>query len=254
MTHLEICNALFADKPKLDIKRQLLLPRIISKFKRENRFPAWHYEEYIHQESRNRFLISFYAASRQNAEDPLTDLIAFMEADGERVVIRWGTWPYRFPETTDCIATRTIAFYSRHFFERYRERIWPNVNISYNELLCRYFSRNRVTIPIKMNESIQRKYQEYGEEALYSFKVADGICYIRSWSEGDITTVGSRNSSFISVVAYITFVDRETMTANQNDAIKDAEKEYLNGYYQSLLQDEMAERARKWLYNNNLNQ
>lgn len=43
-------------------------------------------------------------------------------------------------------------------------------------------------------------------------------------------------------------------TANQNDAIKDAEKEYLNGYYQSLLQDEMAERARKWLYKNNLNQ
>lgn len=250
MTHLEICDALFADKPKLDFKREQLRPRIVKLFKKDNRFPAWHYEEYVHQASRNRYLIWFYAASRHGADNPDTGFIAFLEAAGEKVVIRWGTWGYRLPETTEYIATRTIAFYSHHFFNRYRERIWQDTDISFYELLCRYFSRNQQTIPVKMNEDIKRGYQEHGEEALYSFKVTDGICYIRSWCEGDITTVGSRQSDYISVVAYITFVDCDTMTDGQNAAIKEAEQEYIKGYYRSLCHDEIAEKNRQFLYNN----
>ena len=250
MSHLEICDALFADKPKLDLKREQLRPRVVKFFKKENHFPAWHYEEYVHQASRNRYLIWFYAVSRQNADNPDTGFIAFLESEGEKVVIRWGTWGYRLPKTTEYIATRTIAFYSHHFFDRYRERIWPDANISFYELLCRYFSRNQRTIPVKMNEDIKHGYQEHGEDALYSFKVTDGICYIRSWNEGDITTVGSRQSNFISVVAYITFVDRDTMTDGQNAAIKEAEQEYLKGYYRSLYRDKIAENSRQILFNN----
>lgn len=237
MTNLEICDALFADKSKLNIKREQLRPRIVKLFKKRDIFPAWHYEEYIHQESHNRFLITFYAATRQNVENPDTGFIAFLDVGGERVVIKWGTWMYRRSGSNEQIATRTIAYYRRHFFDRYRERIWSNADIPYYELLCRFFSRNRVTIPIEMNEDIKRGYLDYGDYALFSFKVSDGICYIRSWNEGDIKTVSRRDSNFISVVEYVTFVDHETMTDKQNHAIDKAAQEYMDCYYRSLFQD-----------------
>lgn len=101
-----------------------------------------------------------------------------------------------------------------------------------------------------MNEDIQRKYQDYGDDALYSFKVTEGICYIRSWSEGDEATIGSPQNDFISVVAYITFVDRETMTDLQNVAIEEAEREYLNGYYRSLFHDVVAKKAHQLFQRN----
>lgn len=113
--------------------------------------------------------------------------------------------------------------------------------MSYNELLCRYFSRNIATIPLELNEDIQRNYKDYGELAKYAFQVPDGTCFIRHWNEGDETTVGQKDSDFISVVLYYTFVSGGMMTETQNKAIFKEGTRYIRDYYKSLFEDVMKE-------------
>ena len=241
MSNLEICDALFADRPKLQIKANSLIPKIAKQFKKERKFPAWKWEEYTHQQSHNRYLICFYAATSAQADKPDVKFLAFMEEGRQRIVVQWGCWLYHKPGSLDDIATRYIGFFSGHFFSRYRERIWKNVDISFNELLCRYFSRNIVTIPIELNEDINRNYKEYGELAKYAFKVPDGTCFIRHWNEGDETTIGQKDSDFISVVLYYTFVNGGMMTETQNKAILKEGRRYIREYYKSLFEDAMKE-------------
>ena len=241
MSHLEICDALFADRPKLQIRAKALIPKMAKQFKKERKFPAWKWAEYTHQQSHNRYQICFYAPTLAHADNPDVKYLAFLEEDHQRIVVQWGCWMYRKHGSMDAIATRYIGYFSGHFFSRYRERIWKNVDMSFNELLCRYFSRNIATIPLELNEDIQRNYKEYGELAKYAFQVPDGTCFIRHWNEGDEATVGEKDSNFISVVLYYTFVNGGMMTDAQNEAIFREGTRYIRSYYKSLFEDAMKE-------------
>ena len=198
-----------------------------------------HPEAYINtkllRQYREHYYKSFLKDNRGNYD------VAFLEEDHQRIVVQWGCWMYRKHGSIDAIATRYIGYFSGHFFSRYRERIWKNVDISFNELLCRYFSRNIATIPLELNEDIQRNYKEYGELAKYAFQVPDGTCFIRHWNEGDETTVGQKDSDFISVVLYYTFVNGGMMTETQNKAILKEGTRYIRDYYKSLFEDVMKE-------------
>ena len=202
MSHKEICDALFSDLPKLKIRTNTLIPKMAKQFKKEGKFPAWKWSEYTHQESCNRYQICFYAPTPAYAEHPVVDYVAFLEEDRQRIVVQWGCWMYRKHGSLDAIATRYVGYFSGHFFSRYRERIWKDTKMSFNELICRYFSRNIATIPLELNEDIQRNYKEYGELAQYAFQVPDGTCFIRHWNEGDETTIGEKDCDFVSVVLY----------------------------------------------------
>lgn len=241
MSHKEICDALFSDLPKLKIRTNTLVPKIAKQFKKEGKFPAWKWSEYTHQESRNRYQICFYAPTPAHAEHPIVDYVAFLEEDRQRIVVQWGCWMYRKHGSLDAIATRYVGYFSGHFFSRYRERIWKDANITFNELICRYFSRNVATIPLELNENIQRNYKEYGELAKYAFQVPDGTCFIRHWNEGDESTVGEKDSDFVSVVLYYTFVNGGMMSDDQNKAIFKEGTRYIRNYYKSLFEDAMKE-------------
>lgn len=241
MSNLEICDALFADRPKLQIKANSLIPKMAKQFKKERRFPAWKWAEYTHQGSHNRYLISFYAPTPAHADHPDVNYVAFMEEDRQQIVVQWGCWMYRKHESLENIATRYVGYFSGHFFSRYRERIWKDVEMSHNELISRYISRNIATIPLELNEDIQRNYKEYGELAKYAFQVPDGTCFIRHWNEGDEATIGQKDSNFVSVVLYYTFVNGGMMCETQNKAIFKEETRYIRSYYKSLFEDAMKE-------------
>ena len=241
MSNREICDALFADLPKLKIRANALIPKMAKQFKKERRFPAWKWTEYTHQGSHNRYLVSFYAPTPAHAEHPDINYVAFMEEDHQQIIVQWGCWVYRKHGSLESIATRYIGYFSGHFFSRYRERIWKDVEMSRNELISRYFSRNIATIPLELNEDIQRNYKEYGELAKYAFQVPDGTCFIRHWNEGDETTVGQKDSDFVSVVLYYTFVNGGMMSEVQNQAIFKEGTRYIRSYYKSLFEDAMKE-------------
>lgn len=241
MSNLEICDALFADRGKLTIRAKTLIPKMAKQFKKERKFPAWKWEEYTHQESHNRYLITFYAPSLERADNPEIHFVAFLEDDRQQIIAHWGCWMYRINDSTDAFATRYIGYYCGHFFSRYRERIWNGVKMSRYELICRYFSRNIQPIPLQLNEEIQRNYKKYGELAEYAFQVPDGTCFIRHWNEGDETTIGKKDCNFISVVCYCTFVNGGMMTDTQNSAINKEGTRYVTNFYKNLLKDIMRE-------------
>ena len=241
MSHKDICDALFLDLPKLTIWKNTLTPKIVKEFKKDNVFPSWKWAEYTHQESLNRFLICYYAPSASRADNPIIECVSFIKDGNQSIVVQWGCWTYREKGSLTAIATRSVGYYSKHFFERYRERKWNNAEMTDNELLCRYFTRNTVTIPIEMNESINRNYKKYGVLAKYAFQVHDGTCFIRYWNEGNESTIGQKDSDFVSVVLYYTFVDEELMTDSQNKAIQKEGTRYIRDYYKSLFEDVMKE-------------
>ena len=90
MSHLEICDALFADRPKLQIRAKALIPKMAKQFKKERRFPAWKWVEYTHQQSHNRYQICFYAPTLAHADNPDVNYLAFLEEDRQRIVVQWG--------------------------------------------------------------------------------------------------------------------------------------------------------------------
>ena len=132
---------------------------------------------------------------------------------------------------------KSIYYYCSHFFVRYRERVWGGNDISYNELLCRYFSRNYSSIPLEMNEDIKLDYEKYGELANISFQQRDGVCFIRHWCEGDELTIGQKDSDAIAVVLYYTIITYSLLSDIQKKAIGEEGKKYITNYYNGLVKE-----------------
>ena len=251
MTKLEIYNALMADSPKLRIRVETLIPKMAKQFKKEKKFPAWKWEEYAHQESHNHYLICFYTPDYNNADKPIVHCLGLLEENKQRIIVQWGSWMYRFNGSTEYLKSRYIGFFTGHFLSRYRERFWKGVEMSNNELICRYFSRNTFTIPLELNENIQRNYKQYGYYAEYAFQVQDGTCFIRHWNEGDERTVGETDCDFISVVLFCTFVNKGLQTDTQKRAIMQEGRKYVEAYYKNLFRDITKEAVFRYLETQN---
>lgn len=230
MTNWEVYNELDGDLPKLRIRANTLMAKVTKEFRKRRKFPAWQCYEYTHQESKNNYLISFYAASFKDSEKPVVDYIGVSSDSSGRVIMKWGTWLYRKDDSDTFIGTRAISYYCGHFFSRYRERVWPNVEISTDELVCRYFTRNKNVVPIKLNENIQFRYKEYGE-LQYGMQVNDGICFTNQGCEGDVSTITNRDSNFIACVWYYTIVSNSLLSERQAEAIAAEGIEFIRSHY-----------------------
>ena len=66
----EMYDHLAADKQKVDIKKEYLLPKAIKAFRIASRFPAWELYEYKIPATNNQYIIYFYAESRTRADKP----------------------------------------------------------------------------------------------------------------------------------------------------------------------------------------
>lgn len=229
MTNLEIYNELAADLPKLKIRANTLMTKVVKEFRKICRFPAWQCYEYIHQESRNKYIISFCAASARQVENPSVDYMGVVSDSDGRVIIKWGTWLFQKEKDgfVEFIGVRFISYYCGHFFSRYRERVWPNVKMSPNELICRYFTLNKRPTPIRLNKDIMERFQEYGEYSKIAMRVTDGICFTVQGCEGDESTVGDRDCNYIYCVWYNTIVSKSLLSERQINAIVEEEKEFI---------------------------
>lgn len=238
MLHREIFDALSADREKLQIKASTLMPKMVKEFKKERKFPAWKWAEYTHQKSLNKFLIIYYVPSADLVENPKVSWVAFMEEAKQRVVAQWGCWPYRRFGSMDVNMVRAINLYCPHFFQRYRERVWNGSDMSYNDLLCRYFSRNQTATPVKLTEEIQRNHKKYGEYS-YSFQQAECVCFVDHGMEGDELSIGTPDDNVIFVTLYYTIVTRAMMNEVQINAIDKGGEEYAFNHFKHLFEDAM---------------
>ena len=240
MGPLEIYNAIVVDKPKLDLKADILKERYLKLFKKGKKFPLWKYEEYYHQESKNHYLISFYVPSRDLIEKPIIDYISIMEEGTDHLVIRNGYWDYHRQGSPQVDKSRYIVYYSPHFFQRYKLRVWSDSNITYHELLCRYFSRNQDVVPVEMSEKINANFEDYGEGSEFAFIDSEGVCFGESYSVGNDETIGNKDSNYIDVLALKTFVSFGMLTDTQKEALREGIKDYHyhhSNFWRSVMTD-----------------
>ena len=230
MTNLEVYNELAADLPKLKIRANTLMAKVVKEFRKVRRFPAWQCYEYTHQESKNKYLISFYAGSAKQFDNPEVDYIGLAyDADG-RVVIKWDEWCFSEDLTKGYCFVKSIGYFRGHFFSRYRERVWPNESINPDELVCRFFTRNKRAIPIQLNDEIKQGYERYGLFQ-YGMDVPDGICLMDQYYEGGDLSMTEDNSNKVYVVIYRTIISKYLLSKGQAEAIKQEGNEYVRDHY-----------------------
>lgn len=247
MSRLAICDALFSDLPKLKIKAGSLATNLAKQCKKEKKFPVYKWEEYTHQQSHNRYFICLCVPSANLIDKPEINYVCIVEDDKELAFLNWGCWAFKKTGSIMSIATRYLGIYTVHFFQRYRERYWKDPQMSQNEALCRFFTRNKRIVPLEMNEDIQRNYKEYGDYGGYGMQVHDGTCLIQSWSEGDPESIGKDNCDFITIVIYKTFVNNGMMSDTQNKAIKKEGNRYLSELYKEMYKDAIMDKLAKRL-------
>ena len=108
-------DCLAADFDKVKLKKEYLLPRVIREFKKEMKFPAWKWYEYIIPLTGNKYIIFFHVENRFSIERPKVDHFCVAYDDNSRCVIKVGVRPY-LPKGGKLMALREIQVYTSHFF------------------------------------------------------------------------------------------------------------------------------------------
>lgn len=222
MTYKEMYDNLAADKYKVDIKKEYLRPKAVKAFKSASTFPAWAIFDYKIPATNNQYVIFFYAENRVAIDKPMCGSFCLLFDKYQRLILTWGASGYKHTPNRPMIGIRHINAYTSHFFQRYNERILKDNSLTYNEIACRYLSRNTDAMPIQMNEGINRNHKQYGDNGQQAFRVRDGICFTHSAIEGVMNEDGDREKDEIDsiCVIHMTFMNESEMANGQRKAIE----------------------------------
>lgn len=224
MTFKEMYDHLADDLEKIKFRKNTLRSKAIREFRKQCIFPAWKWYDYTIPATNNKYVIFFYAESRKDISSPKEDYYCIYYNDNKRFILQWCASCYKHTEDSPIQLLRQIHAYTCHFFERYNERIWKKQapGLSNTEIICRYLSRNKESMPIRMNARINKRIKEYGDEAKYGYRVKDGFCFAKSWIEG-VDAEGDRSKDRVdaSLVLFTTFMNESDMADTQIEAINE---------------------------------
>lgn len=234
MTYKEMYDHLGKDLEKVKIRENYFLPKAIREFKKAKRFPACRWYEYTVPESRNKYIIFYYAESWAVINKPNVGSFCIIYDDEyNRYVVKWGARVYKQRKDSQLSLIREIQVYTPHFFNRYRERGLKDVSLDINDVVSIYLSRNREGVPIVMNEEINRHLDKYGPGAKYGYRVRDGFCFALSDVQITRSEDGDRckDKHEAIYVVYKTFMNESNMKENQLLAI---DREHIDIWQQSM--------------------
>ena len=236
MTYKEMYDHLGEDLKKVKIREDYFLPKAIKEFKKERRFPACKWYEYTVPESKNKYIIFYYAEHWKVIDNPNVGSFCIVYDDkNNRYVIKWGARLYKQTKDSKLDIIREIQVYTPHFFSRYKERGLKDTSIGINEVVGMYLSRNRDDVPIMMNEAINKRLEKYGPGAKYGYRVRDGFCFAMSdvqisKSKDDDPNKDKHEALY---VVYKTFMNESNMKENQLLAI---DQEHIDAWQQYVRQ------------------
>ena len=235
MTNKEMYDHLGEDREKVKIREEYFLPKAIKELKIAKRFPACKWYEYTVPESKNKYIIFYYAESRIAINRPNVGNFCLVYDNRNRYVIKWGARTYSRTKDGPLMFIREIQVYTPHFFERYRDRGLKDSSLCINDVVCAYLSRNKEAVPIEMNEKINRHLEKYGAGAKYGYRVRDGFCFAFSNVQITKSKDGDTNKDKHEAlyVVYKTFMNESNMKENQLLAI---DQEHIDAWQQYFKQ------------------
>lgn len=228
----EMYDHLAADWKKVEYRKEYFKPKAIKELRKATKFPAWKWYEYETPQTRNKYVIFYYAENQNFIENPLTNSFVDIFFDKQRFVVKWGTSPYKHTPESPIKPLRILNVYSSHFLSRYNERFLKDDTLSSNDVACHYLSRNDISMPIEITEEINSNIDQYGEGGKEGFVVKDGLCFAQTGFEGLQSNDGNRNNDIIDakIIIYTTFIPKSMMTEGQRSAV---EKEHIEKWFQA---------------------
>lgn len=227
MTYKEMYDDLAKDKDKVEYRKEYYLQKAIKEFKKKRRYPAWQWYDISIPSTGNQYIVFYYAENALQVEKPLCDSFFVYFVNNKRFAIHWGTSIIKQTQNHSMEAVREIRAFTSHFFQRYKERLLKDETLSSNDVICRFFSRNRDFMPIGINEKINNNIGNYDDKANRGFRVRDGFCFTMSGVENS----DNENRIDAIVTVFTTFVAESSMSEIQRDAI---EKEHWKNWLQSM--------------------
>lgn len=197
----EVYANLMREMPKLDWKRNTLLPKAAKEIKKSVEFPACQMYDYKSPSNNNQYIIYFY---REYPFAPVLAGYLLILFDGsKRYIIKWTD--KGIPE---------VHIYTSHFLQRYKERFLKQPDLTANEVAVRYLSRNFTMRIMNVDERINRRIKKYGEYAGEGFLVQDGFCFKLSAEE-----LMEGEELPVRISFFTTFMPLSEMSDTQREAI-----------------------------------
>lgn len=207
---ITIFNTLAKEQEKVDYAVRKAFNKAKSNFFKCNRFPYVYTELYTHPESKNTYLIYYYADSKKAAMYVTVHsggVLLVNEDNGNRSV-------YRIRLFTDVVKENSIydeefdslSHYTGHFFSRYRER--AKVSSDYNTLegIAIFFGRNS-RFDAKLHENEVIKFPEKYKNCV-AYQIQDGVTFGSEYKKGNILCV-----------EYKTFLSSSELKENQMEHV-----------------------------------
>lgn len=221
----EIMRELIKDLDKVARRRETVKSKAARKFQKSKVFPVWDYEDYIVPESKNHYIIYYYAFRREDAKNPEVHSCAVAFENNNRVLIKGGKTLLRKDEYMEIFI---LHAYSTHFLERYAERISPDKKLNTTEAALRFFSRNTDEeyspyIPVNINESLLKRFRDYEYTAEYCIKMKEGISLLNQTVESEYGEPDKVRGLFF---LHKTFLPYSLLKETQKAALHEEEKKY----------------------------
>lgn len=232
MTFKEMYDALNADARKVQIRIDKIMPKAIRQFKKSRTFPVMYVDQYRIPSTNNEYIIFFYAGNVSEAEQPRYSSFNIFYSDRQRFVIRGMKMGYQHTPKSELVMVPQIHVYTSHFFQRYNERFLHREELSPKEIAGLFFVRNKQMAQIKLNEAINKRFEEYGEYNC-GVRVDDGFCFTQTALEGKESNDGISEHDIVDAMVFIyaTYVNESMMNDTQQIAI---EKEHLEFFTRGM--------------------
>ena len=173
MSYTEVAEQYRTDFPRLVAKKQFFQAKFgtLVKRSRTRSWPMTAQYDYVCPQSGNRFLFCYTAFKRSDWENPYCNAVMVFDGKGGKYA------------AVSANSQKAIIIYTPHFFSRYRERVLKDEDISGEELIKRYVSRNTRFIAKPIDETFAKAYKKYEDDESQTFaaKVNEGNIFLKDY-------------------------------------------------------------------------
>ena len=232
MTPTEIFNSILSDRQNFKYWIDKSKPKALKAFSKEYRFPKFQIFDYEHQLSKNKYLLFF---GLQNQNSSLEEKVLLVHCyENDKYYIDSGYCP-QYDDSRNChIAYPVLSIYTSHFFKRYKERILKDDNLTIKEVIGKYITRLTNINLLNINDNIINDYKKKYGEFSFAALTNDGLCLGERGVYRSKSPCPKGLAEEVAVNIFKTFVSKDLLTKEQEDALIREELKYIDRYIEYI--------------------